>query len=107
MKLYVWGILAVIVLGASFKYLNERVNTLTTELAAAQEANKKIAKDIKDLQVLQSKRDNNSVKQEKQSTKLRKDATREKTVVAKPKLVEKMVNESFNKMAAELSESTK
>lgn len=106
-QLYVVVFVLMVASGAVMKYMYDRVQTLNLEVDRLTEQSEQISKDIKALENLEQKRRAGEQKQEKSATKLRKDATRESTVVAKPKLVEKMVNESFNKMAAELSESTK
>ena len=87
--------------------LKSDVKTLQNTVVQQNVDIESLRKDFKSIDSLYKQRE--TLKQEKAvlEQKLRKDTKREATVVAKPKLVEKKVNESFNKMTAEFSEITK
>ncbi|QPI13888.1 putative membrane protein [Serratia phage 4S] len=89
------------------KYLSDRVDTLKDNLDKAVETNQQLAKDIQGLQNIEQSRRQRSQELNASNAKMHKDAARSKVVAAKPKLVEKQINESFNKMTQDLSEATK
>ena len=78
------------------------------EVAEAQgKAIDKLQLDIKNLNTYDEVRKENRAEADKSDAKMAKDAKREHVVKAKPKLVEKQLNESFNKLTLELQEATK
>lgn len=96
------------------KAATDQVDSLKSDVKVLQDATEQQAVDIEALrtdfdsiQSLYSQREALKKEQVILEKKLRNDTKREATVVAKPKLVEKKVNESFNKFTAEFSEITK
>lgn len=99
----------VVMIAAVFfvKYLSDRVDTLKVQLDEAVQLNQQMAKDIQGLQKVEQGRQQRSQDFNKSSAKMHNDAARQEVVAKKPKLVEKQINESFNKMTHDLSEATK
>lgn len=96
------------------KLATDKVDSLKNDLKVLQDTTEQQTVDIEALrtdfdsiQTLYNKREALKKEQAVLEKKLRGDTKREATVVAKPKLVEKKVNESFNKFTAEFSEITK
>lgn len=100
--------------GTGLTYLNSRVETLKTtvkEVKEQSENNLKSLNELKEsvsnLQTTYNNRDDNRAVRDESNTKMRKDAKRGDVVAAKPKLVEKKINDSFNSFAQGLEESTR
>ncbi|WCZ66329.1 hypothetical protein [Yersinia phage MHG19] len=96
------------------KLATNQIDSLKSDVKVLQDATEQQAVDIEALrtdfdsiQSLYNQREALKKEQAVLEKKLRGDTKREATVVAKPKLVEKKVNESFNKFTAEFSEITK
>lgn len=67
----------------------------------------KLSQDYANIKVYDDERKANKEATDKSDAKMKKDAGREKTVLAKPKLVEKQINTSFDKFAQDLQEATR
>lgn len=96
------------------KYQSARIDTLKLDLKdiqnVAEAQNKAINQlkiDFAKLNQYDETRKDNRVEADKSNAKMAKDAKREHVVKAKPKLVEKQLNESFNKLTLEFQEATK
>lgn len=96
------------------QYQSSRIDGLKEDLKQMQqiaEANgkaiDKLQLDIKNLNTYDEVRKENRAEADKSDAKMAKDAKREHVVKAKPKLVEKQLNESFNKLTLEFQEATK
>lgn len=61
---------------------------------------------LKAIEGIETFRSMNRKEQEKSDTKLRNDSKRANVVAAKPKLVEKQINDSFNKLSAQFTKET-
>lgn len=78
------------------------------DVAEAQsKAIEKLKTDFVNLNKYDETRKANRAEADKSDAKMAKDAKREHVVKAKPKLVEKQLNESFNKLTLEFQEATK
>lgn len=78
------------------------------EVAIAQgKAIDKLKLDYANIQKYDGERKATREATDKSDAKMKKDATREATVLAKPKLVEKQLNESFNNLTLEFQEATR
>ncbi|QIN95643.1 hypothetical protein MN01_00265 [Escherichia phage MN01] len=106
--------LALVVTAGSGFYLKAKVDNLKTEVAAVTkvaEDNAKNLQSVKDqinqINLLDQQRQEYVELLQKENDKLRADAKRTKVVAAKPKLVEKQINQSFDKFAQDFQELTK
>ncbi|WKV23565.1 hypothetical protein SEA1_gp0217 [Salmonella phage SEA1] len=106
--------IAGIVVACSIFYLSQRVEGLKEDLHAVKEVADEQAKsidqlkeDFKNIKILDEKRSSNRLNTETSNAKMRKDAKKSNVVAAKPRLVEKQINESFNSFARDLQESTR
>ena len=96
------------------QYQSSRIDGLKEDLKQMQqiaEANgkaiEKLKTDFVNLNKYDETRKENRAEADKSDAKMSKDAKREHVVKAKPKLVEKQLNESFNKLTLEFQEATK
>ncbi|ARW57649.1 Rz-like spanin [Serratia phage CHI14] len=108
-------IAAVFFSGLGFiKYQESRIDTLNSDLKIIQ----KVAKDQSDqldglvksfdsLKKIDESRSANRGQRDKSDQKMAKDAKRSDLVVAKPKLVEKQINMSFDKLTQDMQEATR
>ncbi|MDP1183507.1 hypothetical protein, partial [Klebsiella pneumoniae] len=83
--------------------LNLELSSVRTELT---DFKKSVETDIKGLKQLDADRKQERDQQKKNEQKFRKDSDRKNVVAAKPKLVEKQINNSFNKLSDDFTEMT-
>ena len=104
-------VVAVLSLGWYVNYQSDKITSLTTSLNDTRKEFKdfkeSMERDMAALQKIDQDRKDQREQQKKNETKLRKDSKRSDTVAAKPKLVEKQINNSFNKLADDFTELTK
>lgn len=96
------------------QYQSSRIDRLKEDLKqihqvaeAQSKAIDKLKTDFVNLNKYDETRKENRAEADKSDAKMAKDAKREHVVKAKPKLVEKQLNESFNKLTLEFQEATK
>ena len=108
-------IAAVFFSGLGFiKYQESRIDTLKLDLKAVEKVVKEqsvqiddLVESFKGLKVVDDKRSENRSERDKSDQKMAKDAKRSNVVVAKPKLVEKQINMSFDKLTQDMQEATR
>lgn len=110
------GVIAIVagLAAAGLWIQQQRIDSLKLDLdTVIQTANtqaeqiKNLQNDFKGLQKIDAERSERRQEQVKSDQKLDKDSKRGNVVAAKPGLVEKQINASFNKFAQELQEATK
>ena len=106
--------LALVVTAGSGLYLKAKVDALNVEVTEVTKVANENAKNLKlvndqvnQVLALDQERQEYVEQLQKENDKLRTDAKRAKVVAAKPKLVEKQINQSFDKFAQDFQELTK
>lgn len=91
-----------------------RIETLTTKVKEVStlyeqqgERLDKLVEDYKGLKALDGKKGANRATRDMSDQKMYADSKRSNVVVAKPKLVETQINNSFNKLAQDMQEASK
>lgn len=115
MQVNISVVLLIGALSAGALFIQSKINdSLRADLdSVTQTANtqaeqiKTLQNDFKGLQKIDKERSERRQEQVKSDQKLDKDSKRGNVVAAKPGLVEKQINTSFNKFAQELQEATK
>jgi hypothetical protein len=116
MQINIWGTLVIIAaLSGSALYvqnlriesLNNDLETMTKTAETQGEQIKSLQDDFKNLQAIDTDRKDRRLDNEVKGAKLRKDSKKSNVVAAKPRLVEKQINQSFESFAQDLQESTR
>lgn len=116
MQINIWGTMIIIaaLAGAGLFVQNLRIESLSADLETvtktAETQGKQIEalqEDFKGIQKIDKDRSERRQAQVRSDQKLDKDSKRANVVAAKPALVEKQINNSFNKFAQDLQEATK
>ena len=110
-----WLMIGVLALSAGgLKYLSWRVENLKADLKVVQDESDRQAKEIenigvsiKNLQTTYKGYQENRAARDTSNAKMNKDSKRGNVVAAKPGLVEKQINASFNKFAEDIQEATR
>lgn len=96
------------------QFQSSRIDGLKEDLKQIQEVSvaqgkaiDKLKLDYANIQKYDEKRKQTRAETDKSDAKMKKDSKRGDVVVAKPKLVEKQLNDSFNKLTLEFQEATK
>lgn len=87
--------------------LKQDVKTATEVAEANGKAIIQLQQDFKGLQAIDKDRSERRQAQQKSDAKLEKDSKRSDVVAKKPGLVEKQINQSFDKFAQDLQEATR
>lgn len=108
-------IAAVFFSGLGFiKFQSSRIDTLKSDIEVIKQIAStqgkqidQLAEDFKNLKTVDEHRSENRAERDKSDQKMSRDAKRSNVVVAKPKLVEKQINMSFNKLTQDMQEATR
>lgn len=87
--------------------LKSDIQTIEQVSKQQNEAIKQLKTDYSNIMKYDEQRKENQAEADTSNAKMTKDSKRENVVKAKPKLVEKQINESFNKFALDLQETTR